>query len=68
MYNESGKGWIIQCVENGTILLLDGLTGETVDELQIEGTIKASPAAYHNVMVIGTTGKGTSYVYGINIH
>ena len=68
VYNESGKGWIIQCVENGTILLLDGLTGETVDELQIEGTIKASPAAYHNVMVIGTTGKGTSYVYGINIH
>ena len=48
--------------------MLDGLTGEKKDELHIEGEIKASPAAYNNLMVIGTTGKGTEYIYGINIH
>jgi hypothetical protein len=67
VYDKEGNGWIIQCVEDGTILLMDGLTGETKDELQIEGNIKASPAVYNDIMVIGTTGKGTEFVYGIRI-
>ena len=67
VYDKEGNGWIIQCVEDGTILLMDGLTGETKDELQIEGKIKASPAVYNDIMVIGTTGKGTEFVYGIRI-
>ena len=46
---------------------MDGLTGETKDELQVEGNIKASPAVYNDIMVIGTTGKGTEFVYGIRI-
>ena len=67
VYDKEGNGWIIQCVEDGTILLMDGLTGETKDELQVEGKIKASPAVYNDIMVIGTTGKGTEFVYGIRI-
>lgn len=67
VYDKEGNGWIIQCVEDGTILLMDGLTGETKDELQLEGKIKASPAVYNDIMVIGTTGKGTEFVYGIRI-
>jgi hypothetical protein len=67
VYDEDGNGWIIQCVENGTILLLDGLTGEQQAFLEVTGNIKASPAVYNDIMVIGTTGKGTSYVYGIKI-
>ena len=68
VYDADGKGWIIQCSEDGLILLLDGLTGNTVNELQVKGSIKASPAVYNNILVVGTTGKDTSYVYGINIH
>ena len=67
IYDEDGNGWIIQCVENGAILLLDGLTGVEKASLQVDGSIKASPAVYNDIMVIGTTGKGTSFVYGIRI-
>lgn len=67
VYDQNGSGWVIQCVEDGTILLLDGKTGEQTAELQIEGKIKASPAVYNDIMVIGTTGKGTEFVYGIQI-
>ena len=34
---------------------------------KIDGEIEASPAVYNNMLVIGTTGKGTSYIYGIRI-
>ena len=67
VYSENGSGWIIQCAEDGTILLLEGRTGETISELQIDGKIKASPAVYNDILVIGTTGKGTEFVYGIKI-
>ena len=33
----------------------------------LEAQIEASPAAYNNVIVIGTTGKGTAFVYGIEL-
>ena len=67
VYDKEGNGWIIQCAEDGTILLLDGLTGGEQAELKIEGKIQASPAVYNDIMVIGTTGKGTEFVYGIKI-
>ena len=31
VYDEAGKGWIIQACANGTLYLLDGLTGENID-------------------------------------
>ena len=67
VYDADGNGWIIQCAENGTILLLDGETGYQQASLQVDGQIQASPAVYNDMMVIGTTGKGTEFVYGIRI-
>ena len=67
VYDVDGSGWIIQCEQNGTIHLVDGLTGKEISSLKLEAEIEASPAVYSNVMVIGTTGKGTSFVYGIEI-
>ncbi len=67
VYDREGNGWIIQCAEDGTVLLLEGLTGVQAADLKIEGKIKASPAVYNDIMVIGTTGKGTEFVYGIRI-
>lgn len=67
VYDAKGNGWIIQCEQDGTIHLLEGLTGVEVNTLKVKGQIEASPAAYGNVMVIGTTGKGTSYIYGIEL-
>ena len=67
VYDKDGNGWIIQCTENGTVELLEGLTGKPVATLQVEGQIEASPAVYGDMMVVGTTGKGTSYIYGIRV-
>ena len=68
VYDDEGTGWIIQACSNGTIYLLDGLTGETVNTLAVSGVIEGSPAVYGDMMVIGTTGKDTSYIYGIKIN
>ena len=46
---------------------MDGLTGEQVSMLQLEGTVNASPAVYKDTLVIGTQGKGTSHIYGITL-
>ena len=68
VYDESGKGWIIQACSNGTIYLMDGLTGEVINSLTVNGVIEGSPAVYGDTLVIGTTGKDTSYIYGIKIN
>ena len=67
VYGGDGRGWIIQASSSGLITLLDGETGRVVNTLQVEGTIEASPAVYNDTLVIGTTGKGTSYIYGIQL-
>ena len=38
-----------------------------MNSLQVEGEIESSPAAYNNVVVVGTTGKGKAFVYGIEV-
>ncbi len=67
VYDEAGNGWIIQACSNGTIYLMDGLTGNVINTLAVSGVIEGSPAVYGDMMVIGTTGKDTSYIYGIQI-
>ena len=67
VYAENGKGWIIQAASDGKVYLMDGLTGKVINTLEIEGTIEGSPAAYGNTLVIGTTGRDTSYIYGITL-
>ena len=67
VYSEAGEGWVIQCCSNGTVYLLDGLTGEVVNTLQVAGVIEGSPAVYDNMLVFGTTGKENSYVYAIKL-
>ena len=67
LYDGAGNGWIVQCEQRGLVHLLNGRTGSEVNTLDLEAQIEASPAAYNNVVVIGTTGKGTSYVYGIEV-
>ena len=68
VYDAQGQGWIIQACSNGTIYLLDGLTGKEVSTLQVSGVIEGSPVVYGDTLVIGTTGKDTSYIYGIKIN
>lgn len=67
VYDEEGRGWIIQATKDGVLLLLDGVTGEKISDLALNGTIEASPAVFNDILVIGTTGKNTSYIYAVKI-
>ena len=65
VYNEAGEAWIIQGVSDGRLLLLEADTGKLLDTLQLDGSLRASPAVYRDVLVISTTGQDPSYIYGI---
>ena len=67
VYDKIGDGWIIQCAQDGNIYMVEGLSGAKTASLKLEAEVIASPAVYNNIMVIGTTGKGTSFIYGIEI-
>lgn len=69
VYNNAGEGWIAQAANDGTLVLINGLTGEVVNSVKLNGSINASPAVYKNTLVIGTQGskKGASAIYAITI-
>ena len=50
--------------DNGTLRLMDGFTGLTLSTVNLGSAIQASPAAYGNKVVVGTTG---GMVYFVNI-
>ncbi len=68
VYDADGNGAVIQCAGDGSILMLDGETGEELASLKIDGAIEASPAVYDGMMVIGTTEKNKNNIYGIQIN
>ena len=67
VYDEEGGAWLIQAESNGNLHLMDARTGEMIHTLKLEGFIEASPAVYKDILVIGTTGRDTSFIYGIKI-
>ena len=67
VYDAEGRGSIIQCAGDGSITLLDGLSGQEKNVLKIDGTIEASPAVYNSIMVIATTERNKNNIYGIRI-
>ena len=57
IYNEDGTGAVLYFTCGGKMYLLDGLTGETLDDFVLNedgGPIEASPAVYENYVVVGT--------------
>lgn len=67
VYTQEGESWILQGTSKGTLYLLEGTTGEVVSTLQLEGSIEGSPAVYQNTLVVGTTSKNGSYIYGVEL-
>ena len=67
VYNAAGKGWIIQAEGDGTLHLLDGLTGQERNSLALGGEIQGSPAVYRDILVIGTCSKDNAFMYGIKL-
>jgi outer membrane protein assembly factor BamB len=64
VYNESGRGWIIQGNSKGKLSIFDGLTGSEMGSVTLNGNIEASPAVYGDILVVGTK---EQKIYGIQI-
>ena len=54
VYNEDGRGFIIHTELVRNMFLLDGLTGQVLDRMDLGGHIEASPAVFESMIVIGT--------------
>ena len=64
VYCPDGKSYIVLGDDNGTLRLMDGYTGATISTVNLGSAIQASPAAYGNTIVVGTTG-GMLYFVGL---
>lgn len=67
VYNDDGDAWLIVGDSAGTLHMLDARSGESVGTLELEGAIDASPAVYRDMLVVGTSSKSGSYLYGIQL-
>jgi outer membrane protein assembly factor BamB len=56
VYDEKGNGYLVYCTADGSMYLLDGLTGNKLDVFDLGGAVEASPAVYDDWAVIGTRG------------
>jgi outer membrane protein assembly factor BamB len=64
VYDGDGKGYVIFNNVHGSMYLLDGLTGERLDTVNLGGTTEASPAVYNSTIVIGTR---SNRIWGITL-
>ncbi len=64
-YDTDGNGYVLytSCI-NGSMFLLDGLTGDMCDQFDFGCTMEATPIVYNNTVVIGTRGED---IYGITL-
>ncbi|MEG1547288.1 MAG: PQQ-binding-like beta-propeller repeat protein [Clostridia bacterium] len=64
MYDDVGNGYVVTFDSAGKMYLFDGKDGTLLDKLELEGNFEASPAAFDNMIVIGTR---KSKIYGIKL-
>ncbi|MFT9496107.1 PQQ-binding-like beta-propeller repeat protein [Anaerosolibacter sp.] len=65
VYTEEGKGYIVVCDSAGNMHLVDGLTGHTLDVIELGANVEGSPAVFDNMVVVGTRGQK---IYGVRIY
>ena len=56
VYTDDGKGYIVICDSVGNVKLIDGITGELIDTVNIGSNVEASPAVFEDTLVVGTRG------------
>ena len=57
VYDKDGKGYVVFCNTGFNMYLLDGLTGEECDSVNLGGNVEASPAIFNNYVVVGHRGQ-----------
>ena len=63
IYDQNGKGYVINANFDGDLLLIDGLSGEVLDTMNVGSNVESSPAVYENRLVVGTRGQ---QIWGIS--
>ncbi len=58
VYNEAGKGYLIQCDRDGFLKIYDALTGSELASISLGSRIDSTPSVFNNYLVVGTRGKG----------
>ena len=58
-YDNDGNGYLAYCNTGYNLYLIDGKTGEVLDQMNLGGNIEASPVMYNNYIVIGTRAQRT---------
>ncbi len=66
VYGDTGDAWVLQAAGDGTLRLVEALTGRVAATLKLEGGVACSPAVYRDMLVIATTGQNAS-IYGIRL-
>ena len=54
VYDANGTGYVVICDFGGTAYFLDGATGQLLDSIELDGRVEASPAAFNDMLVVGT--------------
>ncbi|WP_297438187.1 PQQ-binding-like beta-propeller repeat protein [uncultured Clostridium sp.] len=63
-YNKDGKGYILQGDSIGNMFLIEGKTGQVLDQITLNANIEASPAMFNDTVVVATRGGS---IYGLEI-
>lgn len=65
IYNSDGSGRVLYCTCGGMAYLLDGNSGELLNNYEVsDGAIEASPAVYNDLLVVGTR---DCHIYGLRL-
>ena len=63
LYEEDGTAYVIICDSAGNMSLLDS-KGQVLNTVNLGSNVEASPAAFGNILVVGTRG---GLVWGVKI-
>lgn len=64
VYTKEGKSYIVNADSIGDMMLFEGTTGKLLDTINLGSNVEASPAAYDDMLVVGTRGRT---IWGIRI-
>jgi len=56
LYTKEGKSYIVQCDSTGKAMLIEGATGRLLHTIELGSNVEGSPAAFGNILVVGTRG------------
>lgn len=64
VYSKEGKSYIVNADSVGNMMLYEGTTGKLLDTVSLGSNVEASPAAYDDMLVVGTRGRT---IWGVKI-